>query len=221
MHYSLLVGLYLGHRAEPLLNTFGLAGNSAPHILTELQRIIEEDLSHLDHLLACNRETTVQYMHSVVSLVSTMECVEELRTNAARTLWEAEFQRIFQKGGFESGPRTVAANYLEKQKGNDRYAELVEERGFSLFPPALEALLRITIPSSLHSFKAMYMQDSLKIQASPLIRIFFNYEKNLEDLKYLLPLVEFCYALHEKYGFKISRPEAASRPIRDIFKANR
>lgn len=220
LHFCLCIGAYRATSTEPLRNLLGLSPQS-PRPLEELQGIIEEDFAKLDLLLACNRETTVKYVHFIVSFLSGMENIVVLSSPAARAQWEAEFQRIFDNGSFDSGAHKAAADYLERQKGNDRYSELVEERGPRLFAPALEDILRITVAPSLGNFRAMYKQDTKMIDENPLIQVFFNHEKDLEDLKHFMNLIAFCNTAHEDFSFKISRPEAASMSMRDALQESR
>lgn len=221
VHFCLLNALYLGRTADWLVKALGLPAQSPP-LMQELQRIIEEDFVKLDILLGCNREITVKYMHSVVSFLRNMQNNQVLVTQEARILWELEFQRIFDNGSFDSGAHKAAADYLERQKENDRYAELIQERGvYRHFPPALEALLRITTLPSLRNFKAIYMQDSKRIATNPLIRVFFDHENNLGYLTHLMPLLRFCDAIQKKFSFKISRPDAASKRLNEILKEDK
>lgn len=163
----------------------------------------------------------MKYVHCVVSFLSGMENTVALLSPEARALWEAEFQRIFDNGRFDSGALKAAEEYLERQKGNNRYAELVEERGHRMFAPALEDILRITVSPSLANFRTLYKQDTGMIAANPLIQVFFNHEKNLEDLKHFMNLLLFCNTAHEDFSFRISRPEAASMSMREALKQSR
>ena len=199
----------------------GLPRQTSRPLEAELQDLIEEDFAKLDDLLACNRETTVKYVHFVVSFLSGMQNNVALGSPLARTQWETEFQRIFANGSFDSGAYKAAADYLERQKGNDRYSELVEERGCRLFVPALEDIIRITVAPSLSNFRTMYKQDTNMIDENPLIQVFFNHEKNLEDLKHFMNLIAFCKTAHEDFSFKISRPEAASMSMREALQESR
>jgi len=189
--------------------------------LDELQNLIEEDFAKLDLLLACNRETTVKYVHCIVSFLSGMQNNIILVSPEVRALWEAEFQRIFDNGNFDSGSHKAAADYLERQKGNNRYAELVEERGSQIFAPALDDILRITVSPSLANFRTWYKQDARMIAENPVIQMFFNHEKNLEDMKHFMNLLSFCNTAHEDFSFRISRPEAATMSMREALKQSR
>jgi len=199
----------------------GLAPQSPHHPQEELHNIIEEDFAKLDLLLTCNRDTTVKYMHSVVSFLSGMQNRVALLSADARVQWEAEFQSIFDNGSFGSGARGAAAEYLERQKGDNRYAELVEERGRRMFASAVEDILRITASPSLANFRTLYMQDPGMIAESPLIQVFFNHEKDLEDLKHFMNLVLFCNIAHENFSSRISRPEAATMSMREALQESR
>lgn len=220
MHFCLCIGVCRASSTESLRKLLGLPAQN-PRSLEELRNLIEEDFAKLDILLACNRETTVKYVHLVVSFLSGMQNNVALSSPAGRAKWEAEFQRIFDNGSFDSGAHKAAADYLERQKGNDRYSELVEERGPRLFAPALEDILRITVAPSLGNFRAMYKQDHKMIDETPLIQVFFNHEKDLEDLKHFMNLIAFCNTAHEDFSFKVSRPEAASMSMREALQESR
>jgi hypothetical protein len=197
----------------------GLSANKS-EVIEELKKIIQEDLEKLDHLLSSNREVTVKYMHSLISSLGLMTNSNILTTTLARDHWELEFLRLFDMVNFESA-HLAAAMYLQEQQATDRFAEVLEERGQPLFPAAVEALLRITIQPSLENFKVVYMQDSQRVQAQPLIHVFFNHEKTLGDLQCLMVLLRFSNAVHEKLSFRITRPDATSKTMRDFLGDNR
>lgn len=140
---------------------------------------------------------------------------------AERTLWESEFQRIFDNGHFDDGAIAAAAEYMEKQKGNNRYAELVEERGPRMFANEIEDVLRVTVAPSLGNFRTLYKQDAGMIAENPVIQVFFNHEKNLEDLKHLMNLLVFCNTANEDFSFRVSRPDASSMSMREALKQSR
>jgi hypothetical protein len=147
---------------------------------------------------------------------------QQVNTAAKRENWEKEFQRNYIEPQIKNVIKT-AADYRMKldaaltnsnMTGSEIDQTLVMNKQYR--SENLPSLWRTIGVINFDGFHAYYYSDLENKKRYPFLSVFFDYAKQLELLKHLLPIVKFVQILHSKLGYRLSRQKAKDMSFKNF-----
>ncbi|MCO5600108.1 hypothetical protein L7F22_054216 [Adiantum nelumboides] len=209
VHYCFLIGIIIGGDNTILMAYLDPPNNeqNPAHVLTSL---IEADMDLLDKLIACQREMTYQFIHSVLRKLPQIYLEGPLLTPHQRDKWEMAFERVVNG----QPPHESISDYL-RQNRTDNLNDVLQERD-PCPSAASKNYFRMTTKPCFTHYGTMFVQNTVRAAQFPCVAAVLSHTKHLGSLPFLLPIVEFSAVLHRILGHKITRQAAATTTIQDI-----
>ncbi|GBC14226.1 hypothetical protein GLOIN_2v1789429 [Rhizophagus irregularis DAOM 181602=DAOM 197198] len=222
----LIVHALIGASEPPTALAFLRKNNqTATDSETYCMNHIRNDWEILKRLLYCSDDNLALIFHSLISLMMERPPIPNQTTYPERINWETSFQDKYVTP-LTTNITATATNYrmklneaLTKNKKNNIIEceinqTLVMDKQYR--SENLPNLWRTIGIINFDSFRAYYMSDLTRINDYPFLSVFFKHSKQIELLKYLLPIIKFVQILNAKLGYQLLRQTAKNMNFRQF-----
>lgn len=214
VHCCFLIGASIGGDLTQLAEFMQLT-NEKWSIINALKKTIEKDMHLLGKLIDCQPTMTSKFIHSMLQPLPQITVEGPLTSVLERDQWEIAFEKMVEGRPIQG----TISEYL-KTRGTDGLNNLLLERSPCSIH-SLQSYFRITKLPCLSHYETMFLQSKRKLAEHPIIAAVLSHGKQLDSLKYLMPIVKFSASLRQALGHTITRPSAATRTIKSIMQDRR